>query len=210
MKKPALTISRNLLPSVEEGEVVCSAIPANLFMMPTVLADRVGDNSCEEDPSLQQIIPYLVVVNSREEVFTYTRGSAGAESKLVTKLSVGLGGHVDSQPPEGVSLHRWLIDEARRELQEEVGLTSDVQIVFDGLLFDRKYATLDDKVYVGQVHVGLLSFIQCEASDLKRMEEGTIENGTWSTLEQLREPETFLRLEPWSQLAVTELNNLLP
>lgn len=203
MQKPALCFRRQDLPNPQEDLATCS-IPDNLYELKTHLADRVGYDSCEEMPSLQQIIPYLILRDGNL-VFCYSRGQAGGEDKLKAKLSIGLGGHVDAAPPKDNDLKQWLIAEARRELEEEVGLTDNVAIEFSALLFDRQHfvePTNKDKIYVGQVHVGLLSVIECARDQLNRHEDGVIEKGTWLTLEDLLLPEIFNRLEPWSQQTV--------
>lgn len=205
IQKPALTVSRADLPTVDTGYCVAVPVPANMFLLETEVCDRLGAYSCEENPQRQQLIPYLMLVNEKFEIFTYSRGAGGGEDKLKTKLSVGLGGHVDAAPPEGHSLHSWLIEEARRELEEEVGFTAPVQIIFDALLLDHMKETENNgKTYVGQVHVGLLSFISCTNEEVVKLEAGVIEHGRWMTQSELKNPETFDRLEPWSQAAVTE------
>lgn len=205
IKKPALTVARHDLPTVDCGHCVAVPVPANMFLLESQVCDRLGDHSCEENPQRQQLIPYLTLVNQDFKLFTYSRGSAGGEDKLKTKLSVGLGGHVDSAPPLGHTLHSWLIAEARRELEEEVGFVAPAQIIFDALLLDRLKETEDNgSVYVGQVHAGLLSFVSCTSAEVVKLEQGVIEHGSWVSVEELLSPEVFSRLEPWSQAAVTE------
>jgi len=205
IKKPALTVARHDLPTVDCGHCVAVPVPANMFLLESQVCDRLGEHSCEENPQRQQLIPYLTLVNQDFKLFTYSRGSAGGEDKLKTKLSVGLGGHVDSAPPLGHTLHSWLIAEARRELEEEVGFVAPAQIIFDALLLDHLKETEDNgSVYVGQVHAGLLSFVSCTSAEVVKLEQGVIEHGSWMSVEELLSPEVFSRLEPWSQAAVTE------
>lgn len=208
IKKPALAFSRADLPEVPDGYCGVCRVPANLFLLPTQIADRVGPNSCEENPALQQIIPYLVLINENDEILMYSRGAGGAESKLVSKLSIGFGGHVDAAPPDGTTLHSWIVSEARRELEEEADFVDDTaKIIFDGLIFDRSRATEDDgiRTYVGQVHVGLLSLIRCCTSKVFKFEHGVIEDAEWVPISRLREPEINQRLETWSAIAFTFL-----
>lgn len=204
MKKPALTFARHDLPRVAPGFVGVVPIPANLFLLPTELHDRVGSRPCEENPQRQQIIPYIVLVNEQNKVFCYSRGAAGAEDKLKAKLSIGLGGHVDNVPPPGTSLHSWVVEEARRELEEEVGFTdATAQVIFDGLIFDRSKDVENAKVYVGQVHVGLLSVVRCNSSAVGKLEAGIIEDAGWCSTEYLTDVNE--RLELWSQAALTHI-----
>ena len=207
-KAPALVIDRSLLPHVTG--LCVTPIPANFFLLPTKMQPREGDFSCEEDPSVQQIIPYIVVQNTEGEIYCYSRGGASGEDKLKTKLSIGLGGHIDALAPEGMSNSAWFREEALRELKEEVGILSDVDLGLHGLIFDRvQEKEANGKTYVGQVHCGLLTTVEVARSEVTKLEQGVIENGQWMTLDQLMAPETFSRLENWSQAALTHLRQNL-
>ena len=48
----------------------------------------------EEDESLKQIIPYVLFV-SGDSVFSYVRGKAAGEKRLVGNRSIGIGGHIN-------------------------------------------------------------------------------------------------------------------
>lgn len=202
--KPALCMFRDDLPMVPHGSCLSLPIPSdNFYRLPVILADRAGPNSCEEDSNLQQIIPYLVLINEKNEVFCYTRGNGGGEAKLHAKLSIGLGGHIDDLPPENVSLRSWITKEARRELEEEVGLTVPAPIIASRLLLDHSHATdpTTGKTYVGQVHVGLLCLVPVNSADLGKSEKGVIENGNWLRVEDFT-PEMWEHLEPWAYEAL--------
>lgn len=109
MGKPALVIRRN-------EQLVAPLNAANWHYM---LADR---DNCEKDYSLLQIIPYITLIDrTKKTVFTYVRGTSGEESKLHTKLSIGLGGHIDELPGKR-SIFELITTEALRELEEEIGL----------------------------------------------------------------------------------------
>ena len=56
----------------------------------------------EDDPSLKQIIPY-VVFRSAGAVFCYTRGKSGGEARLRRRRSLGVGGHVAEDDAEGTA-----------------------------------------------------------------------------------------------------------
>ena len=47
----------------------------------------------ETDPGFKQLIPY-VVMKCGAEVFHYTRGTSGTETRLRALRSIGLGGHI--------------------------------------------------------------------------------------------------------------------
>jgi predicted NUDIX family phosphoesterase len=48
----------------------------------------------EDDPSLKQIIPY-VLVRRADTYLHYVRGKGSGEKRLVAKGSIGIGGHIN-------------------------------------------------------------------------------------------------------------------
>ncbi|MEK6825830.1 MAG: NUDIX domain-containing protein [Nanoarchaeota archaeon] len=73
----------------------------------------------EEDSHLQQPIPYVWIVNSREQkIFLYKRATTGNEGRLYNRYSGGVGGHVDRDTEEGAE--NPLLQAMMRELKEEV------------------------------------------------------------------------------------------
>jgi predicted NUDIX family phosphoesterase len=127
----------------------------------TYLKDRA---EIEEDPSFQHFIPYIVLINERNEVFIYSRGKDGGEKKLVGNLSIGLGGHVDEQPAEGQSLLELLQLEGARELKEEAGLELPYAMQFRKLLIDRTNK-------VGLVHLGLLAICPVDSRTVLQLDD---------------------------------------
>jgi len=76
---------------------------------------RRGD--VEQDPSIKQIIPYLMVRHGGR-IFVFQRSAAGGEARLHGKYSIGVGGHINRSDVEGdVDL---LEAGLRRELEEEL------------------------------------------------------------------------------------------
>ena len=65
---------------------------------------RRGD--AEQDPEYKQLIPYVLFTHASPEgdrsVFAYLRGPGQGEKRLVSKWSVGVGGHInDADAAEG-------------------------------------------------------------------------------------------------------------
>lgn len=171
-------------------------IPHSFWKMPVFVQDR---STCETDESLRQLIPYIVLRNKvNNTFFTYSRGKGGAEERLHSNLSIGLGGHIDDTPPKNTDLKAWCVQEARRELLEEVGLTVNVEIEYCALL-------CDDTNPVGRVHLGILAIVDVEPYMLDRCETDVIDNGEWLSLEQLQ---ASTRLENWSIAALKVLERL--
>ena len=132
-------------------------------------------------------------------VFHYLRGKAGAESRLTGKLSIGLGGHVDTTVPAGATLLEHLQAEASRELQEEIGITPQHPLVFKAFIVDRTNA-------VGRVHLGLHTTYQLTQAEeaVLTLEDGQIEEASFLAAREVNDRALFNRLENWSQtIAVT-------
>lgn len=205
--KMALCIERSRAPDAFNNHLGAPRVfysTPGFWYTPTRLVDRAV---CETDESTLQLIPYVMLASNRDVVtgavrfFTYVRGKAGEEGRLHDKLSIGLGGHVDEEVPAGVSLREWLAQEAARELREEVSLAvawRDVAFA-DAIICDPSDG-------VGRVHLGVLSVVRADPSDLGRAEAGVIEGSRWLTLEELRRHDVFDNLEGWSQAAVRHMS----
>lgn len=73
----------------------------------------------EQDESLLQLIPYVVLRNTAGQLWTYARN--GGDARLEGRRSCGVGGHVEICDQDA-DLHQTLIHTARREMAEELGL----------------------------------------------------------------------------------------
>jgi predicted NUDIX family phosphoesterase len=160
---------------------------------------RRGD--VEEDPSLKQPIPYVVVTRHVEggdpEVFAYTRLAGGGEARLHGKLSVGVGGHMN-RGFDHETLETVVWEEAARELAEELRFSDDSGTEleppparFIGLIND-------DTGPVQQVHLGLLAVAEVPARVTVRVRETDGLDGRWEPLPDLRSPDRLARMETWS------------
>jgi predicted NUDIX family phosphoesterase len=158
--------------------------PGNHFFVPRPEA--------EEDPSLKQLIPY-VVVTCGEKILHYRRGSGSGEKRLLKKGSVGIGGHINDGDGLGDAFDSSAYQRALlRELQEEITIT--------GPFVERPLALLnDDSNPVGEVHLGIVH--QCRLADpgVTANEEGIAELGFLTPAELLERRD---HLETWSQLVL--------
>lgn len=192
--KPALCIQRDHAPLEVRAALTNGVknLPADFFQTPVAIHDRAV---CETDESLLQIIPYIVPYNEKDEIFTYYRGGAGEEARLHSMISCGAGGHVDVAPALGESLMEVLQKEARRELAEEFGITTERTFMFRGLL-------VDPTNEVGRVHLGLLTSFYIPSDRTMYLEKGMLEKGQWRTLYEMGHPNLYPRLENWSKAVV--------
>jgi predicted NUDIX family phosphoesterase len=164
--------------------------PGNHFFVPRAEA--------EEDPSLKQLIPY-VVVTSGEKILHYRRGTGSGESRLLKKGSVGIGGHINDGDGLGEAFDSVAYQRAlMRELQEELSLGS--------AFIERPLALLnDDTNPVGAVHLGIVHQCHLAEPEVTANEEAIAELGFLSR-EELAERND--QLESWSQLVLEGWGNL--
>lgn len=163
---------------------------------------RRGD--VEEDPSLKQPIPYVVVTrrgeNDETEAFAYTRLGGGGEARLHGKVSIGVGGHMNRGfGRETLETVVW--EEAARELAEELRFEEEgVEVAppparFIGLIND-------DTGPVQQVHLGLLALAEVPPGLRVTVRETEQLDGRWEPISRLRAPDVIERMESWSRFAL--------
>jgi predicted NUDIX family phosphoesterase len=154
-------------------------------------------SQCETDPSFKQLIPYCVLVHTdasgNVSVFQYTRGTGQGEQRLHAKRSIGIGGHISREDAAGSSdPYRTGM---RRELTEEIDLSSGYKEELVGLIYD-------DTTEVGRVHLGIVHRFELEQPLAHAREHDLVEAG-FVPLDQIRE--NYERLETWSQLCIDHL-----
>ncbi len=223
--KKALVIKRADLQAIsEEGEFLLAehSDEDSLITLDTpsyfngLYTELVSRSICETDPSLLQLLPYVTLVRGSSvdnmEVYTYVRGKGGDESRLHNVYSLGLGGHVDTAPAEGVPLLEHLAHEAAREVNEEVGvpvtdnLIKELQECLENPLLI--YTNRDE---VSKVHLGLwvpLHLKSIEHDTVDSQEHDTITDGGWVKLSELVDEYTAAdgydcrTFEAWSDMAI--------
>jgi predicted NUDIX family phosphoesterase len=157
--------------------------PANLSFLPRGRA--------EHDPSFKQLIPY-VVLRWRGEVFHYTRGAAGTETRLQALRSIGVVGHICAEDvTDAGDLYRTGL---LREVAEEVDIQSRYAEHVVGLIND-------DRTPVGQVHLGVVHVFELEQPRVGRREEALAASGFAPLSELRRDRERF---ETWSQFLLDD------
>jgi predicted NUDIX family phosphoesterase len=146
----------------------------------------------ETDPSFKQIVPY-VVLRWRDQVFHYTRGKRGTETRLQALRSIGVGGHISSND---AGLFDSPYREAMyREVAEEVYLESACTERCLGLIND-------DSTAVGQVHLGIVHVFDLAEPKARRREQALTRAG-FAPLAELRwQRDEF---ETWSQFVLDVL-----
>lgn len=150
----------------------------------------------EEDPSFKQLIPYVIFrhtdENGDQRIFRYTRGKGQGESRLHSKQSIGVGGHICSDDESDESTYRVGM---KRELEEEVSIDCEWTESCVGLLND-------DTNDVGQVHLGVVHIIDVKSPGVSPRENEMIDC-QFVDLDELRKNRD--RLETWSQICLDHI-----
>ena len=161
---------------------------------PNYISFRPRD-TVEEDPSFKPLIPYCIF-RHEGKIFYYTRGSKGGESRLHSKRSIGIGGHISLEDDaKAGSTYR---EGMQRELDEEVSMDTAFTEHCVGLIND-------DETEVGKVHLGIVHIFDLELPKVLPREESIIETGFDSPEKLLQELDQF---ETWSQICLKGLFDL--
>lgn len=154
---------------------------------------RRGD--MEEDSSYKQLISYVIIsTDDDKETLVYERLGGGGEQRLHGLLSIGVGGHMNDIP-EVTDIDEKLSINAKRELEEEVGLVgkdvNDIEIM--GLIND-------DDNDVGLVHIGLVLKVSVDKNSVSNMEADTLAL-KWTVNNELSDLSPY---ESWSELIIRD------
>jgi predicted NUDIX family phosphoesterase len=143
----------------------------------------------ETDPSIKQLIPY-VVLRCGDRLFHYRRGGSGTEARLHAKRSVGIGGHINEGDAVGGTdaYSAGML----RELREEVHVGSHTGGEPIGFIND-------DTTPVGQVHLGVVHVIDLVEPNVLPGEAAIADAGFATVEELLTVSEEF---ETWSQFVL--------
>lgn len=204
MEEPIIVVPRDVLfgeddENAFQGGITCSREELSALLKQienNYKIVRRGD--AEEDESLKQIIPYVLLYRDVNggEVFAYRRLQGGGEKRLHNRLSIGVGGHMN-EPPQDARLA--ILTEAKRELEEEIDFgekgisVEDIDPGFLGVLND-------DSDAVGRVHFGIVIIV--EVYPEKNLEVREVEqlDGSWLGLSEVEERTE--ELEGWSQISL--------
>lgn len=138
----------------------------------------------ETDPTYKQIIPYLVFTH-QNRYFLMQRHSKASETRLQSKFSLGIGGHIKERD----ITHRDIFSWAHREFHEEIAYSGSLRIEPIGLVND-------DSNEVGKVHVGFVFLVHGDSSDIAIKSE--LQSGSLLSLEECSLYKE--RMETWSAM----------
>lgn len=149
----------------------------------------------EVNPGFKQLIPY-VIFQCGEKFFAYRRVKGTGESRLLGKMAMGVGGHIN--PVDISDLDSQYRVAMRREIDEEVIVGSKVDEMFLGLLND-------DSNEVGSVHLGIVHLFRVETEDVRPREESMADAGFF-TLEELQTRRD--EFETWGHICLDFLTKM--
>ena len=153
----------------------------------------------EQDPTHKQIIPYAIIAHE-DTVLHYVRGKKAGEQRLVSKGSIGIGGHMNDTDESLFALDK---DAYRAGVEREV----NEEIKIDSPFEDRIVALLnDDTTEVGQVHLGIVHVFRLAEPKVQKR-EAMITNLAFLTKDELLARREAL--ETWSQICADSLDRLL-
>jgi predicted NUDIX family phosphoesterase len=136
---------------------------------------RRGD--VENDPSFQQIIPYILF-NFKDRYFLYRYLKQASEDRLKNDYIIGVGGHINS---EDIKTDADVLEQGMmREWEEEIN--------YKGNLLERKLVGIinDERREVEAVHLGLLYLFCGDTPDIS-VRETEILKGELFSIEEIKE-----------------------
>ena len=189
-----------------------SSEPGQIFDFKYELLNRP---ECETMYDYLHLIPYITVVDkSSGEIFVYSRGKAGGESRLHGNCSIGLGGHMEEALTETYTIKDAIVECIARELEEEVGLkpTLEAKQTYRHNLETNNFNIIyDPSNDVGKVHLGLTMFVVVDREEFGEVEHGVIERGQWMKTEDLinANENMGVTLENWSLIVLEAVKHTL-
>jgi predicted NUDIX family phosphoesterase len=153
----------------------------------------------ETNPNFKQIIPYVVITDGKS-ILHYVRGKKAGEQRLVSKGSVGIGGHINDEDHTlfafGVQAFQ---DAVKREVCEELLIQGEFNARPVGLIND-------DSTEVGRVHFGVVHVLFCTPDQVKKNEQ-VITQVEFIPIEELKAKRE--QMETWSQLCLDNVDSFL-
>jgi predicted NUDIX family phosphoesterase len=145
----------------------------------------------EDDPTYQQIIPY-VVFRHRDRYLLTRRLRASSEKRLRQLYSLGVGGHINPGDLDGGDP---IADGLKREWEEEVCYEGHFEARMLGLVNDESSP-------VSRVHLAVVFLLDGDTPEISIRETEKLA-GELLTLQEMRIH--YLEMESWSQMVYDRL-----
>jgi predicted NUDIX family phosphoesterase len=155
--KPAMHLNDNSGYTVDMEEYEYREVSRKILDAATFLTRA----RCENNFNYLQVIPYICVFHSGR-IFYVRRGDNSSEKRLHGKISIGMGGHLNSEDKEYLWPNRnsvishsctknIIFNGALRELDEETEISGNFNITYAGMINH-------DCDSVNEVHLGIVFF----------------------------------------------------
>lgn len=193
MTEQVLVLPRDRVPGGCDFTGVRPAADADLHELQAAVAEhgRYADRpEAERDPSLKQLIPY-VVLRDGDSIFLTHRTDQGGDARLHGRASIGVGGHLNPVDAGADPIMAGL----EREWAEELEAAWNPSFELRGFLND-------DSNDVGAVHLGVVFEVQAAGRPVAVREHEKL-SGEFVTPAELAA--SWDRLETWSQLVAETL-----
>jgi len=202
MSERVLVVRRSVLEEIGIFQGLCFKVKEYLVKIwsgqNAFFMDRV---EAESNPKYKQIIPYVIMSNNKS-ILSYVRGTRGGEARLVEKISIGFGGHInpiDEETSSQKDMKEIYYNALFREIYEEVEVNAKFGDQIVGLIND-------DSNAVGQVHIGIVHHWSLENQKVKSREQD-ITKLKFQSIKKMTELEG--KMETWSQICCSHLDKIL-
>jgi predicted NUDIX family phosphoesterase len=153
-------------------------------------------SQAEDDPTVLQIIPYVLVHDPVGDSFYATRRlPRGTERRLHGRWALGVGGHINPVDGRGEDP---IVGGLAREWAEELSCPRPASASLCGVIVDQGSP-------VSQVHLGLVFWVDVTAQGLRVRETDKLA-GEWLARNEL--PGLRSQMEPWGRLVLDHLTAL--
>lgn len=157
----------------------------------------------ENNYNYKQPIPYGVVVNSKNEIFVYTRwwkDSNAWEERMYWTISIWVWGHLDYVDKGENLLKEWLI----REIEEEIGIKKEEILGVKNIWYIN-----NESNSVNKVHFGIAYVINIGGEVPVKLLDWELEKGDFLSIQEFERRCSLKKydIEPWSKLLLEPMNN---
>ena len=187
----ALCLDRSELPSTwQQDNLALPLTEAELNSFEQRRYRFARRREIEYDFTIKQVIPYVVVLDSKNSILIYRR--RGTETRLHNLWSLGIGGHINDTDRVPGNFKATLFSGMKRECFEELG-TEVKDFTLIGLINE-------EQTDVGHSHIGIVFCTQI-THDLPASDE--LKDWKFVSHDQL----SSYNFELWSSLALRLLSN---
>ncbi len=200
MGKEALVVERKILFQDKEFQ---GFLPFEEYNFISLILNNYKYHQRSEDlennEELQQVIPYVWIINpSEKKIFVYKRSSGKEnynETRLMRKISAGVGGHIDREDSDNPIENAMI-----RELMEEVKIKEYPKPKIIGYLND-------DSNSVGKVHFGIVAIAETN-NEVSKGDNEMLE-GKFQTIREFEDmlADSSYEIETWTRISWPFIKN---